>query len=505
MNWYIIVFTAYIVYKLIILFKNYWLARQWGCKPMEKYGGRFGIKSLINVIRARKEGFLVDYQKQKYIDSDTDTIKSRLFHKQLIHTKNAENVKAVVATQYDDFSIGKRHKFFRPLLGNGIFASEGERWKHSRAMLRPQFARERVAHVQTLEPHLQVFAKHVRKHKGQAFDIQSLFHKLTIDAATEFLFGESVDSLRDTSIGYESLPTDVDGKAGFDDAFNISQNYMMLRALAQDLYFLFDSQEFRDANRKIHKFTGHYVHKALETTQEELDAKSRDGYIFLYELVKQTRDPVVLQDELLSIMLAGRNTTASLLSFLFFELARNPEIWSKLKEEIYEHFGTGDNVHLEKITFESMKKCTYLKWVINETLRMYPSVPQNFRVAKKDTTLPRGGGEDRQSPIFVPKGQFVLYTTYSMHRLEAYYGKDADTFRPERWENLRHIGWAYMPFSSGPRVCLGQQFALTEASYITIRLAQMFPNIESHDPNYPPRKLTNSTMKHLDGVFISLY
>ena len=84
--------------------------------------------------------------------------------------------------------------------------------------------------------------------------------------------------------------------------------------------------------------------------------------------------------------------------------------------------------------------------------------------------------------------------------MKEYYGKDAEEFRPERWADLKNIGWAYMPFSSGPRICLGQQFALTEASYITIRLAQIFTELDTSDHAYPPLKIANATMRPMNGV-----
>lgn len=67
-----------------------------------------------------------------------------------------------------------------------------------------------------------------------------------------------------------------------------------------------------------------------------------------------------------------------------------------------------------------------------------------------------------------------------MHRRRDYYGDDAELFRPERWEHLRP-SWEYLPFNGGPRICLGQQYALTEASYVTVRLAQEFAKLESRD------------------------
>lgn len=104
----------------------------------------------------------------------------------------------------------------------------------------------------------------------------------------------------------------------------------------------------------------------------------------------------------------------------------------------------------------------------------------NARFASKNTTLPLGGGSDGQSPLFIPKGRMVLWSTYSMHRRRDLYGDDADEYKPERWEKLR-VGWEYLPFNGGPRICIGQQFALTEAGYTIVRMVQEFARIESKD------------------------
>ena len=100
-------------------------------------------------------------------------------------------------------------------------------------------------------------------------------------------------------------------------------------------------------------------------------------------------------------------------------------------------------------------------------LRLYPSVPINMRQATKSTVLPVGGGPTRSSPILVRKGEAVSYSVYAMHRRKDLYGDDADHFRPERWEpssgrspDLRTIGWGYLPFNGGPRVCLGRKCSL---------------------------------------------
>lgn len=98
-----------------------------------------------------------------------------------------------------------------------------------------------------------------------------------------------------------------------------------------------------------------------------------------------------------------------------------------------------------------------------------------------DTVLPTGGGPTGTSPIFLKRGTITTYNIYAMHRRTDLYGADAEVFRPERWETLR-VGWEYLPFNGGPRICVGQQYALTEAGYVTARLAQAFAEVESKDP-----------------------
>jgi cytochrome P450 len=109
-------------------------------------------------------------------------------------------------------------------------------------------------------------------------------------------------------------------------------------------------------------------------------------------------------------------------------------------------------------------------------------VPRNEREALKDTVLPVGGGKDGLSPVFVPKGTIVAYNLYAMHRRMDFYGSDAEDFRPERWENDKlRPRWGYLPFNGGPRICVGQRYALTEAGYVVVRMAQEFRILLSQD------------------------
>ena len=102
-------------------------------------------------------------------------------------------------------------------------------------------------------------------------------------------------------------------------------------------------------------------------------------------------------------------------------------------------------------------KFSYLYWS-PLALRLYPQLPVNVRVAMKTTLLPHGGGPDRCSPVILRRGTGVGYSVYHMHRRRDLYGDDAADFRPERWDEndlANTIGWGFLPFHGGPRVCLG--------------------------------------------------
>lgn len=505
-KWYTIVAVLTLLYVIHGKVRLYRFSKAHGCKPAKKLASGFlGLPGLRDAVTAMWTGSLLEYFGDNLEESQADTLSFNIASKPLIFTIDPENIKAVLATQFNDFVLGSRHAHFLPLLGDGIFTLDSHGWKNSRAMLRPQFSREQLAHVKSLEPHLQTLASHVRKAKGGVFDIQDLFFKFTVDTATDILFGESVYCLRDGTVPELPPHDEFEGRKDFGEAFNLAQKYLATRSYTQSFYFLVNPPAFRKACKKVHAFAQFYVNKALLMDDEQLEKKSQSGYTFLYELAKQTKDAKVLQDQLLNIMVAGRDTTAGLLSFTFFELSRNPEIYARLRQEVLALFGEGSPQDVESITFESLKKCEYLKWVLNEILRLYPSVPVNFRDSIKDTTLPRGGGPDGTAPVFVPKGTTVAYTVYFTHRMKEYYGEDAEVFRPERWAEHRKLGWAYLPFNGGPRICLGQQFALTEASYLVVRLIQMFPNLTSaYDGPSPPKKMLHLTLSMFDGVPVTM-
>jgi cytochrome P450 len=241
-----------------------------------------------------------------------------------------------------------------------------------------------------------------------------------------------------------------------------------------------------------------------------MDRKKR---IFSHELALRTSDRRRVLDELMNVLLAGRDTTASLLSNLFFMLARNHAIWDKLRSETAFLQGRAP-------TYEELRNLKYVEYCINEckritftatstpltasALRLHPVVPRNEREALRDTVLPLGGGKTGFSPVFVPKGTVVAYNVYAMHRRTDLYGPDAEEFCPERWEDPKlRPRWGYLPFNGGPRICVGQRYALTEVSYVLIRMAQEFRVLESRDVGPWEESLT-LTLSSRNGTKVSL-
>lgn len=143
----------------------------------------------------------------------------------------------------------------------------------------------------------------------------------------------------------------------------------------------------------------------------------------------------------------------------------------KLRKEVIEVLGEEENV-----TRGHIRTMLYLDCVLKEVLRLYPPVPANLRFATNTTIMPRGGGSDGQSPVLIRRGWGITYVPYLMHRRTELYGEDANIFKPERWEDgkLRDIGWGWLPFNDGPRVCLGKDMALMEASIGIARIIQAF-------------------------------
>lgn len=378
---------------------------------------------------------------------------SRLF------TADIPNIQALLASQFEDFDLGElRRKNAHPFLGKGIFLQDGKEWERSRALIRPQFARAQIGDLELEERHLQILLRGievVRDGWTGEMDLQPLLFNLTLDAATEFLLGKSAESqsafLRSKNEGGTTGVANANADAqAFGEAFDIGNVGLATRAKFQPYPHLCIPKGWRKAiktcNQYVDTIVSDHLQKRQEKIEKGIESHEKGGYVFLEALANETQDPIELRSQIMHLLLAGRDTTASLIGWLLFELVRDQARYKKLRDVIIKDFGTWKDCDLESITFAKIKACKYLQYCLNEALRLQTIVPYNFRVANKDTTLPRGGGEDGKSKVFVPKGMMVFYSIHVLHRREDIWGPDVHEFVPERWEG-RKLGWEYIPVS----------------------------------------------------------
>ncbi|KAL8784048.1 MAG: hypothetical protein Q9195_009198 [Heterodermia aff. obscurata] len=341
------------------------------------------------------------------------------------------------------------------VLANDIFAADGEHWQTSRALFRPSFARDEIHDIERFETHFQNFL-HLLPTDGSMVDLQAFLDRLTMDTATDLLFGTSTGSLTGES---------DEEAAKFCESVKYS-----LWAIFRDLNVGLQARMLPDwtyykARRHIYTTVDRYVRIALESNAKATIGENsackpdqRKRYILLNHLAERNKDPIELRDHAISALLGGTETTANLLSNLLYAL----------------------DFDITTLDRERMKDAIYLSYCINESLRLHPVVPLTGRWCNKDTILPRGGDPDEAHPLLVPQGTAIYLAFYPMHRRKDIFGDDADTFRPERWATLKP-GWGFVPFGGGPRICIGQQFALAEATYTMLRMLQTYERIEAID------------------------
>ncbi|KAI1139096.1 cytochrome P450 monooxygenase [Hypoxylon sp. FL0543] len=385
-----------------------------------------------------------------------------------IFTIEPANIETILSSNARDWGLGFRRTIFLPLLGDGIFLQDGDAWKHSRDTLRPHFYHRHYESLDIFRPHLQNLLDAITSDATSVVDLEPLFLRLTLDVTTEFLFGESVWSQRPMSSGKSH---------DFEGAFDSAQNISARRLKFQKLYWLVDTKQLRKACNIVHRFADRVIDKTLNSAD---DANRSRRPPFLKTVAEHYPERDSLRGQAINILIAGRDSTATFLSWTFFHLVRYPAIMEKLREEISQVDET-----TAPLTRADLLRMNYLQNVIKEVLRLHPPVPMISRTALRDTTLPTGGGPDGTSPILVPKGMSVLYSAYCVQRRPDLYGMDAEAFRPERWDeeplcsrDATHRGWIFLPFGGGPRTCLGMDFSLTEGAYAIVRILQRFPSIQ---------------------------
>ncbi|KAG2139719.1 cytochrome P450 [Suillus clintonianus] len=451
-----------------------------------------GLDILAALVKNFKVGYMGDLMEEQ-CNEIGHTFNMRVLFENRIFTDEPEYTKAILASKFTSFAKGPMFwDQANSLLGTGVFNSDGDVWKFHRSMTRPFFSKDRISHFDIFDKHAEdaISQLKTRLRDGYPVDFQDMVSRFTLDSASEFLFGKNVCSLSAGLIYPPSSPLSKDiafenhPANKFAHAFSEAQIATSYRGRFGSAWRLF---EFWSDNVKKHmdvcyQFIDPILKEALEkkkalkensnekVDKEDIDVK--EGETLLGHLVNYTEDPIVIRDETLNIMIAGRDTTAATLTFVVYMLAQHPDVLLRLREEILGKVGSS-----RRPTYDDMRDMKYLRAVINETLRLYPPVPFNVRTSTEPTVWP---GVDGGKPIYIPPNTRTPYSVFLTHRRTDLWGPDAQEFDPDRFldERLRKYctpnPFIFVPFNAGPRICLGQQFAYNETSFFLVRLLQQF-------------------------------
>ncbi|MEU7971640.1 cytochrome P450 [Micromonospora sp. NPDC049089] len=359
------------------------------------------------------------------------------------HPDHAKHVLADNAANYHK-GIGLVHA--RRALGDGLLTSEGELWRKQRKVIQPAFQSRRIAaQAGQVAEEAAALVERLRRRAGDVVDMS--------DEMTSLTLGVLGRTLLDTDLG--RFPT-----IGGDFAAVQDQAMFELATLSAvpPVLPLPRQLRFRQSRRRLEGIVDQLVTERGSADDDRADVLSR-----LIASAGRERDPRIgrarLRDELVTLLLAGHETTASTLSWTLYLLDRHPEARERLREEVVSVLG--DRLP----TMDDLGRLRYTSMVLEEVMRLYPPV----------WLLPRKAlSEDEVGGYHVPAGADVLICTYTLHRNPRFWD-DPERFDPERFDPARSVDrprYAYIPFGAGPRFCVGNHLGLMEATFATALLVR---------------------------------
>ena len=234
-----------------------------------------------------------------------------LFGPRAYHILDPPNLETVLSTNFTEYGFGVRHEVFAPLLGDGISTQEGSAWKHSRELLRKQFARAQYRNLEPFQEHVDNLIGQIHASRQSVLDLQPLLFKLTLDTTTALLFGRSVYSLKaDSNNDISNLQ--------FAENFNIGQAGLAKRFRLAPWHFLYSPPRFRKACSAAHQFVEDYIEE--EHLKSAAEAKRTDSSSFIGQLLAEFTTKRSVREQLLNVLLGGRDTTACCLSWTLYAL-----------------------------------------------------------------------------------------------------------------------------------------------------------------------------------------
>ncbi len=411
---------------------------------------------------------------QKY--GDTSCFRGLWTSYMFVHPRDVEHV---LQTNSKNFRKGRNFDVVRHSTGNGVFTSEGDFWLRQRRLMQPVFHRQKIS----------IFAKIITDTTDEMLERWQLFaeRKQSFDIVAEFM------RLTLSIIGKSLLNRDLGGEASaVRDSFEVVREYTMRRLI---LPVTIPPQFPLPLNRRLQKALRKFDNLVYELINER--RRNPEKYQDLLTMLMEVEDAdtgekmsdLQLRDEVSTLIGAGHETTTQALGWTFYLLGNHLEIEKKLCFEVEQ------NLDCRVPTFDDLPNLEYASMCFKEAMRIYPPVWMLNRTAVK---------EDEIGGYYVPAKTDILLLPYLTHRHPEFW-EDAEEFIPERFsaENSENRPkFAYFPFGGGPRICLGNNFAMMEAQLIIAMILQKF-KVELV-PEYKVEAEVSLTLRPKRGIMVSL-
>ena len=315
-----------------------------------------GLSTMLENLKAWKAKSLLELMRKRF-DTAGSTYSATVAGNRYLFTIEPENIKAVFADRFDDFDAGRpRLRAMAPTVGEVLITSDGAPWHHQRAMLRPAFNRRQILDCGFFKPDIDVLINRIPKDES-TIDMAPLLHTHALTLASRLLFGESIASLN-SDFNHASQR--------FIDAVRETNRGIELRfRVGRFLPLMPSDHDYEEAMKLLHEYADVVVQKALEhrasweAKREQSNGTSEERYIFVCELAKESDDPVYLRNHLLSLLLVGSETTASLMTGCLSLLSKSPDLWASMRSEVLE---MGDQYP----SYDRVKALKSLTYLINE-------------------------------------------------------------------------------------------------------------------------------------------
>jgi cytochrome P450 len=378
-----------------------------------------------------------------------DLVAHRMGPFRLYQVNHPDLIKQVLVDKPQVYGKGNTFDKLKPLLGNGLVVSDGELWMRQRRLAQPAFHRERLAQLVKLM--VDATAAMLRRWEalppGGTVDIAAEMMRITLDVVSSALFGADVAEADEVARAvYRCI------QLSNDRMLSLNPFVTVMPTAA--------NREFNERRRVVDQAVFHIIeqrrrektprHDLLAMLMEAVDEDTREG------MTNQQ-----LRDEVMTLFVAGQDTTAAGLAWLFSVLHCQPEAARRVREEIAQ--GVGDR----EPTAQDLMQLKYTRWTFEETLRLYPPAWAIARVAKEPDVL--GGYQ-------VPRGTYMFMSPWIIHRHPALWEEperfDPERFTPERVQQRPRL--AYVPFGAGQRQCIGNNFAMMEVQVIAAMVLRRF-------------------------------